>query len=95
MFKTLGSALEKRRQKYGLQETIQRDAVSLIFNTLSQPVKNLIKPEDIRYDNIKKDVIFVARHRAIANEIALRLDEIYQCANKSGISFSRVLIAME
>lgn len=95
MFKPLGSALEKREQKYTLQKTAQKDAKALLFSAMSQSIKEVIKLEDIRYDSNKKDVILVARHRAVANEIALRLDEIYECANKSGVSFSRVLITME
>ena len=95
MFKPLGSALEKREQKYTIQKAAQKDARNLIFSAMSQSIREIVKLEDIRYDGNKKDVTLVAHHRAIANEIALRLDEIYECASRSGVSFSRVLITME
>lgn len=95
MFKPIGGALEKRIQKYRFQKTAQKDARTLLFGAMSGSIKEILKPEDIHYDSNKKDVTLVAHHRTIANEIALRLDEIYECTNKSGVSVARVLITVE
>ncbi|MEK7194654.1 MAG: hypothetical protein AAB561_01260 [Patescibacteria group bacterium] len=95
MFKPLGSALERRAQKYEFQKMVQKDAQTLLFAAMTQTIKGLIKPGDIKYDAAKKDITLTTHHRAVANEIALRLDEVYECANKSGVAVSRILITVE
>jgi len=95
MFKPLGYSLEKRAQKYEFQRTTQKDARALLFGAMSQTIKKIIKPDNIIYDSNKKDATFVVHHRAIANELALRLDEIYECSSKSGVLVSRILITVE
>lgn len=95
MFKPLRSALEKRSQKYEFQNTAQKNMQTLLFEAMPKEVKEIIKPDDIKYDSNKKDITLITHHWAMANEIALRLDEIYEHTNKSKILFSRILITVE